>query len=37
MLADVLERARNHVPEDLERRAAVTESTELPIAGRANG
>ena len=34
MLADVLERTRKQVAEELERRAAVTESTELRIAGR---
>ena len=34
MLADVLERTRKQVAEELERRTAVTESTELRIAGR---
>ena len=34
MLADVLERTRDQVAEELERRTAVTESTELRIAGR---
>jgi signal transduction histidine kinase len=34
MLADVLERTREQVAEELEHRAAVTESTELPLAGR---
>ncbi len=34
MLADLLERSRDQVTADLERRAATTESTELPIAGR---
>ena len=34
MLADVLERTRGQVAEELERRAASTESTALSIAGR---
>jgi hypothetical protein len=34
MLADVLDRTRDQVAEDLERRAAAIESTELPLAGR---
>ena len=34
MLADLLERSRDQVEDELVRRAAATESTELPIAGR---
>src|SRR5688572_3866789 len=34
MLADILEGSRDQVVDELERRAALTESTELPVAGR---
>jgi signal transduction histidine kinase len=34
MLAEVLESTRDQVAEELERRAAASESTELPLAGR---
>jgi PAS domain S-box-containing protein len=34
MLAEVLERTRDQVVDELDHRAAITESTELPIAGR---
>jgi PAS domain S-box-containing protein len=34
MLADILEASRDQLVDELERRAALTESSELPVAGR---
>src|SRR6188508_1619561 len=34
MLAEILEASRDQLVDELERRAALTESTELPVAGR---